>query len=223
MKPRLRTATALPGLILLLLPACMQVPPTVQRQSGTYVPPQTMAATPSARTNPVLSPYGLVDYARDADKAEPRLATRRPARRPNPPAEVPDEEPDGPPAPIRVQESPEIETSGQPIQRVSVTAPAIAPPPVPVAAPDPPLIQAMRRYIDKRPDLAVELLRQYPAENQDALLVLLPLTFRMTQGGLRETNPQEMAAMVDELQQLQQMFQPMATLKIDKLCFCRQI
>ena len=221
MKPRPRMAMALPGLILALMPACMQTPPPAAlRQLAPNPPPNVNVQRDSY---PMVSPYGAIA---DTTQPPPRATAKRP-RRPQPPPEDVDEASVSLPGPVR---EPEIDGIGPPLKLIGSPVP-VPPPPEPQppphtmlpAATDPALIQAMRTYIDKRPDLAYEMLKQFPAENQDALLVLLPLTVRMSEESLRETNPQEMAAMLDQLQQLMQLLQPMATLVLDKICFCRQI
>jgi len=221
MSPRLRIGTPLTGLVLILLPACMHAP-SVQRQTGTYAPPQSAADAASARfSRPGGSPYAAVQYSPSDVLPE---TTNVAAQHSNPPPDAPAAEPAKLPS---VVQEPDVAAISQPIQRVTGAVPSLTPTapqrPTVNTAEDAPLIQAMRSFVEKRADLAHEILQQFPAENQDALLVLLPLTVRMTEEGLRETNPQEMAAMVDQLQQLQQLLQPMATLTLDKLCFCRQI
>jgi hypothetical protein len=215
MKARTRMAMALPGLLLLLLPACIALPPGGTRQPGPY-PLQQSMANAGARDAYPRSPYGPLPDV-------PRVVAKRPVRRPDPPPEEEEPEVETARLPAPVQE-PEVEGTPLPFKLASAPAPA-TPEPQPLASTvvESPLIQAVRCFVDKRPDLAVEQLQQFPAENQDALLVLLPLTVRMTEENLRESNPQEMAAMVDQLQQLLQTLQPMATLVLDKLSFCRDV
>jgi hypothetical protein len=228
MKARSRMGMMFPGLLLALVPACMQTsPPSSMRQLAPNPQEPALAnAAAQPQYSPVVSPYGPIAEV-------PRVQTKKP-RRPAPP---PDEEPEVEAATLpEPRRAPEFEISPHPFKLVGAGAPT---PPDPQPEPqselprqvasasltkdDPPLIQAMRTYVGKRPDLAVEMLKQFPAENQDALLILLPFTVRMTEGNLRETDPQELATMVDQLQQLQQLLQPMATLVLGKLCFCRQV
>src|SRR5262249_16074573 len=176
--------------------------------TGMLVPPQPVTDAAGARSSyPMASPYAAVQYSPNDIVQE---ATRVAVQHSHPPPEHQAAEPAK--LPPLVQE-PDVAAISQPIQRITGAVPSLTTPttmhPAASTMEDPPLIQAMRSYFDKRPDLAVDLLQQYPAENQDALLVLLPLTVRMTEESLREANPQEMAAMVDQLQQLQQLLQPM--------------
>jgi hypothetical protein len=216
LKPRAGLRLVWLGACLPLLPACMQL-------SGPGNTPPTPAADPAQMrfVNPVLSPYGKVQEM-------PRVPVRK---RPPHIEPLPDPEPDeNDSEPVDRRErpqEPEIETAPIRGQRVGTSEKVSIPEqprPMPnVFAEEPPLLQAMRSYMDKRPDQAVELLQRYPAENQDALLVLLPLTVRMTEDSLRAANPQELGAMIDQLQQLMQTLQPKAALVMDKICFCRQI
>ncbi|HLW66711.1 MAG TPA: hypothetical protein VKS79_15460 [Gemmataceae bacterium] len=233
MKPRSRMAMALPGFILAIVPACMQMPPPSAMRQLAPSPQEPALANASAPphfqpvvSRPVVSPYGPMGDVAHVRPDKPR----RPAA---PPEEEPEVETAALQAPAR---APEVDSWPRSIKLVGSTLPTppepqaeLQPEPkrqVATAIPlkdDPPLLQAMRTYVGKRPDLAVEMLKQFPPENQDALLILLPFTVRMSEGRLRETDPQELATMVEQLQQLQQLLQPMATLVLDQFCFCRQV
>ena len=73
-----------------------------------------------------------------------------------------------------------------------------------------PLVQALRHFIDKRPDAAIESIKPFDPENQDILLHLLPLTVRMSEGPLSQADPQEIAALIDQMYGLIQYMQPRA-------------
>jgi hypothetical protein len=208
--------------VCLLLPACFPVPKPPDR-------PQPQVSAPVYRApygNPTLAPYGNPTLAPYGPVQEmPSVAVRRPnnAPRQRPTVAEPANDPDtADPA-----QDPEVMTTPMPAQTTGASKkPALTEAPralPPTVLDEPPILQAMHSYMDKRPDQAVDMLQRYPAENQDALLILLPLTVRMTESSFRDASPQEMAAMVDQLQQLQEMFQPRAALVIDKLCFCRQV
>jgi hypothetical protein len=89
--------------------------------------------------------------------------------------------------------------------------------------PEEPLVEALRCFLNKRPAEAVELLRHYDKANQEALLALLPLAVRLTEGNLDKASPEELAAAVEQLQSLTLAFGRRAAMRIDKLCFCREI
>jgi hypothetical protein len=92
-----------------------------------------------------------------------------------------------------------------------------------VKAPDEPLVQALRCFLNKQPAEAVELLQPYAKDNQEALLALLPLAVRLTEGDLKTAGPQELNATLEQLQSLSQPLARHAALRIEKLCFCREI
>jgi hypothetical protein len=93
-------------------------------------------------------------------------------------------------------------------------------PPVP---PDPPLVAALRALMEKRPAEALDLLKGYDKASQELLLCLLPLAARLTEGGLQQPNPGEMAAVLEQLRALERPLAERAALGIDKMCLCRKI
>lgn len=95
--------------------------------------------------------------------------------------------------------------------------------PISVGRDEPPLLKAMRCYMEKRPDKALPFLSPFEAENQDVLLNLLPLTVSMSEVSLKQANPQEVAVVVEQLQSLLLLLRPHAALIMEKLCFCREI
>lgn len=88
---------------------------------------------------------------------------------------------------------------------------------------EPPVVAALRCFMDRRPDAALEQLARYDAENQDILLHLLPLTARMAEGPISQADPQELAAVIDQMQGVIMALRPRAALVMDKVCFCRQV
>src|SRR5262245_23549312 len=124
-----------------------------------------------------------------------------------PPAEprkAPDSAPDLPVIQTRLPAAPETEARAKP--------PA-----------DPPLVGALRCFLEKRPEEAVALLQCYDKPNQEILLGLLPLARRLTEGSLNRTSRQEVSAMVDQLQSVAVPLRTRAELVIDKMCFCEQV
>ena len=91
-----------------------------------------------------------------------------------------------------------------------------APPPVPVvAAADKqmvparcegpvasPLVQAMRRFLDNHPGDAMLCLKGYDKDNQELLLLLLPLSARLAEGKLSASNVQDTMYFYDQLNSL---------------------
>jgi hypothetical protein len=86
-----------------------------------------------------------------------------------------------------------------------------------------PLLQALRCFLNKQPAEAVELLKNYDKDNQEALLALLPLAVRLTEADLKKVGPQELSATLEQLHSLTEPIARHAALRIDKLCFCREI
>src|SRR5262245_58118278 len=89
--------------------------------------------------------------------------------------------------------------------------------------PEEPLVAALRCFLEKRPDEAPEHLKDYDKANQEMLKALLPLAVRLTEGSLDGAQPQEMAALADQLHGLSLPLRRRATLRIAKMCFCREI
>jgi hypothetical protein len=107
-------------------------------------------------------------------------------------------------------------------QQVTVMQPTLAPAePGNKPAPDPPLVWAMRCFMDKRPVEAMEALKRYDKTSQDLLLCMLPLAARLSEGGLQKATPRDMSNIVSELNRVADTLAPRAELVIDKMCFCR--
>jgi hypothetical protein len=93
----------------------------------------------------------------------------------------------------------------------------------PPTPPDPPLVAALRALMEKRPAEALDLLKGYERASQELLLSLLPLAVRLTEGGLQQPNPGELAAVLEQLRALERPLAERAALGIDKMCLCRRI
>lgn len=91
------------------------------------------------------------------------------------------------------------------------------------AVADSPILAALREYKNKAPDEARKHLAGLDRFNQEALSFLLPLAVRLSEGGPRQTDPQEIAGVVDQLQGLIDKLRCKAALRIDKLCYCRPV
>jgi hypothetical protein len=91
------------------------------------------------------------------------------------------------------------------------------------AKPEEPLVAALRCYLDKRPAEAVEHLKACDRADQEALLCLLPLAVRLSEGSLERARPEEMAEMVDGLRGVETSLEKRAALRIEKMRFCRQV
>ena len=113
--------------------------------------------------------------------------------------------------------------------------PEITPPPAPLPAapeaavmrvektPDPQLVAALRCLLEKRSADALELLQNYDGASRELLLTLLPLAARVGDGGLDHATPQETAALLEQLRQVETVLRPHAALTLGKVCFCRKV
>jgi hypothetical protein len=90
-------------------------------------------------------------------------------------------------------------------------------------APDHPLVAALRCYLEKQPERAMEILKRYDKPNQEMLICLLPLLLNVAGSSLNERSPQELTAILDNLQSLAWPLRPRASLVIDKMCFCAAV
>lgn len=88
---------------------------------------------------------------------------------------------------------------------------------------EPAVISALRRCLDHQEDQASKELSKIDPQSREVLMTLLPLTAKVSQGGLNKADPKEVAAVVDQLQGLLWSLRPRAALVMDKFCFCRQI
>lgn len=89
---------------------------------------------------------------------------------------------------------------------------------------EPPVLQALRCFLDKRPYEAVALLGRYEKSSQDLLLWLLPFTVRLTEGGLEQFDAREATTAVEQMDhagdRVSAFLRPRANLAIKKMCFC---
>jgi hypothetical protein len=93
----------------------------------------------------------------------------------------------------------------------------------PTPTPDEPLVVALRELLNRHPAEALEQLRQYDPTDQELLRCLLPLAAHVARGGLEHAAPGEVSDVLDQLHGLERSLAPRAALRIDKMCFCRQI
>jgi hypothetical protein len=85
---------------------------------------------------------------------------------------------------------------------------------------DPPLVAALRCYLNRKPAEAVIWLERYDRINQDLLLCLLPLVTRLTETGLEKSDSRDLAIIIAQLERLLTLIRPSAQLIIEKMCFC---
>lgn len=92
----------------------------------------------------------------------------------------------------------------------------------PKPADDPPLVASLRYFMNKQPAEAVACLRSYGKPAQDLLLSLLPLVARLTERD-EFRDPQEVAALMEQLGQARDSLRPLAALRIEKMCLVSSI
>jgi hypothetical protein len=88
---------------------------------------------------------------------------------------------------------------------------------------DPNLVAALRYFLDKHPDEALERLQVYDKGNQELLLGLFPLLARLTEGSLARAKAEEVENLVNSFDNLLEPLRARLPLTIGKLCFCRII
>jgi hypothetical protein len=88
---------------------------------------------------------------------------------------------------------------------------------------EPPLLHALRCFLEKRPDDFRETLKTLDASQRDVLQTLIPLMVNVGDGQFAKSDPRELAAAVDQLQALLWVLRPRAALVMDKFCFCREV
>jgi hypothetical protein len=105
--------------------------------------------------------------------------------------------------------------------------PAPPPPVVEVqsvkAVEDPPLVAALRCFVEKRPADAVVFLDHLDRTSQEMLLSLLPFAARLSESGPQRFSPQEAAAALAQLNNIETPLRQQAPLCIKKMCFCKNI
>jgi hypothetical protein len=88
---------------------------------------------------------------------------------------------------------------------------------------DEPIVTALRAYLNKQPEQALEALHHYGKPNQDVLLIVLPLLARLAEGSLKEVGSAEATGLLGQLRSLENVIRDHAALHIDKMLFCRKI
>jgi hypothetical protein len=107
--------------------------------------------------------------------------------------------------------------------------PPAAPPPLLLQShdssppPDEPVVGALRCLLHQHPDEALRCLKKYDAPNQEVLLQLLPWVARVAAGSLDRAHPEEVAVLLQQVDDLERSLRSRATLTIGRLCFVRTI
>jgi hypothetical protein len=88
---------------------------------------------------------------------------------------------------------------------------------------EPPLLTALRLVLAKNPSEAIDALQAYDKQTQEILLALLPVVARLSEAGLDRASPQEITALLDQLNSLANLLRGRSALGLDKACFARRI
>ncbi|HEX4613294.1 MAG TPA: hypothetical protein VH092_34220 [Urbifossiella sp.] len=94
---------------------------------------------------------------------------------------------------------------------------AVGPP-----VPEPPLLAAMRAYVENRPDDAIRHLEKLEKPNQEFALAVMPVLARGAAINLASPDPQEAAHLVEQLTGAAARLEPKAALKVEKVAFCKR-
>jgi hypothetical protein len=184
------------------LPACLHVgAPTAP------APDDAKDAKPVAKTEPAAPRFDLFASLPRAPGAV--VMRSGPAANPAPPA--------GPAA----QQPPATQPTGHVTPAAVVEPGPVAPQPIGPAL-EPPLLAAVRAYVENRPDRAIELLRSLDKSNQDFVLALLPVLARGAGADLNN-DPATVAALVDQLYAVAARIESRAALRIEKVAFCNDV
>jgi hypothetical protein len=88
---------------------------------------------------------------------------------------------------------------------------------------DPPLVSALRSCLEKKPAEAVAQLSIYDKPNQEVLLCLLPLAARLSELSLDHARPDDVDAILDQVDSSMVPLRSRAGLTIETMAFCRRI
>jgi hypothetical protein len=85
------------------------------------------------------------------------------------------------------------------------------------------LVEAVKCYLNKSPEQASRRLQALDEADRQLLSALLPLAVRLGDGALKSADPEDLAALVEDVQGLLGPLRERAALDVPKLCFCRPV
>jgi hypothetical protein len=88
---------------------------------------------------------------------------------------------------------------------------------------DPPLVQAVRCFLDERPAEAIARLERYDKQSQDLLLAFLPLAVRLTEKDWQRKDAREISTLLDQLGRVTAPLHHRAPLKIKEMHLCEWV
>jgi len=95
--------------------------------------------------------------------------------------------------------------------------------PFPPAPAEPPVLAALRAFADNHPDRGIDALKGLDKPNQEFVLAVLPVLVRGSQLKFAAADPQDVAALVEQLQTAAARLEARAALRVDKILFCRKV
>ncbi len=138
------------------------------------------------------------------------VETKSVAEKPAPKTE-PAPDPIAPPPPDRV------------LEVVKAAEPGQFPLTLSQPVPDPPLLAAMRAYVENRPDDAIRHLEKLDRPNQEFALAVMPVLARGAAINHAAPDPQEAAHLADQLNAAAVRLEAKAALRVEKVAFCKKI
>ena len=188
-------------LVLGFAPGCLHVHGTVTTTEPTSAPPATKGDAFAS-----LRPGESIPTRPPADPKT--VAAKPPAPKLAPP---PDADPVAPAPPENV---------------LAVKGAGPDPGPFPLAAgppvPEPPLLAAMRAYVENRPDDAIRHLEKLEKPNQEFALAVMPVLARGAAMNLAAPDPQEAAHLVEQLGGAAGRLEMKAAMRVEKVAFCKR-
>lgn len=89
--------------------------------------------------------------------------------------------------------------------------------------PDSSLVEAVRSYEARLPQQAAAKLAACDGPSREVLTRLLPLAIRLSDGSASKADPQDVAALIEQVNTALAPLRARAALEIPKLCFCRPL
>lgn len=190
---------------LLAVPACM-VPAVARREPPPVDRPPPAAQVPQSRGSQFAELIRVPGEKIAVSEAEPTVVARATPK---------------PDSPVVIEPA-----GGPPTTLPPFTAPPhlhIDTPPTKLPPPDPPLVAAVRAYLDNRPDVAVAHLKALDKPNQELMLQLIPAIVRASAVDLSRATPHEIGVLAGQLEAPAAALAARAPLFVEKACFCRWV
>lgn len=117
--------------------------------------------------------------------------------------------------------APTLPNDLQPVSLYPVLPGVAAAPSLP-SAKESPLLEAVKAYAEGKPTRAIEILKALDGPNQEFVLAVVPILQRGATADLA-TDPNAVAALVDQLETVAARLEVRAAIKIDSVAFCTKV